>query len=89
MIALPFFAPIHDPWPLNAPGRFLLRVATCCHTPTRLFHVLGESVQNAHHQHAIRPAVQAGVNAGCHLIPAILDTRMRKHEHTAVAQRAG
>jgi len=85
MLAAPFLA-TGNARALNPPERPLRRVLSGRHADTGFFHLIGEGVQHADHNHPVGAAVQAGLHDGRDLMTAVEDARMREDQHPAGAE---
>jgi hypothetical protein len=88
VVVLPLLPPV-DPRSLDTPERPRRRVLTGGHARARLLHIVGERVQDADDDHAVRARVEAAVHGRGDVVAAVPHAGVRKDDDTAGRERRG
>ncbi len=86
MILAPLLASV-DAWPLDPPERPRRGVLPRGHAHPGLLHLVRERVEDADHDDAVGPAVEAPVHSRGDLVPAVEDPRVREDDDSARGER--
>ena len=75
--------------PLDAPDAVAGRVATGCHPPAGLFHVVTKGMEHTQHQHGVGATIDTGIDTGRDLFGTLRHSGMREHQGAPRLQHGG